>query len=60
MTLAENVADLLGDQPLLDVVVASVGAVAVAIAGLPVDQRESAQKTAHELLDKMVAEWSEL
>ena len=57
MKLVDKV-DLLDGQPLMDVVLASASAVAFSIKELPADQQEYAQRTAHELIDDMLKEWT--
>lgn len=56
--LVEQISDLLGDEPLMDVIVACASAAAFAIKELPSDQREAAQRMVHELIDKMLKEWT--
>ena len=58
MLLANRIADLLGDEPLLDVVVACASAAAIAIKELPADQRQDAQREVHALIDEMLKEWT--
>lgn len=58
MKLVEKISDLLGDEPLMDVIVGCASAAAFAIKELPSDQREHARQVAHELIDEMLKEWT--
>ena len=56
--LVEQISDLLDDEPLMDVIVACASAAAFALKELPADQREHARQMVHELIDKMMDEWT--
>ena len=58
MKLMERITDLLDDQPLMDVILACASAAAFALKELPPEQREAGRRAAHELIDKMLEEWS--
>ena len=56
--LADKIADLLADQPLMDALVVCASAAAIAIKEFPIEQREAARRKVHELIDEMLQEWT--
>lgn len=58
MKLADNIADLLGDEPIMDVIVGCASAAAFAIKELPAEQRELGRQTVHKLIDEMLEAWA--